>query len=126
MPTNAASRTPPYKVVELPGKGCGVVATQAIKRNEPILSDYAVLVLDSKILVALDKEDSDGLLGLATDRLATDRLARPERVYEGARSHPEHDVVLDVIATNAFSLDVGNETFHRLFPEIAVHLIHDQ
>lgn len=109
---------PPYKVVELPGKGRGVVATRAIKRDEPILSDYAVLVLDSRVLVALDKEDSDALLGLATDR-----LAQPERVYEGARSHPEHDVVLDVIATNAFSLDVGNETFYRLFPEIAVRLI---
>ncbi|KAF9877276.1 hypothetical protein CkaCkLH20_04976 [Colletotrichum karsti] len=105
----------PYNVVEIPGKGRGVVATRLIKKDEPILADYAILVVDSRVMLSLTEEDSNALL-----RLATDRLAKPHRVYDGARAHPEHDIVLDVLATNAFSLDVENESYYRLFPEIAL------
>ncbi len=105
----------PYQVVDMPGKGRGAVATRAIKKGEPIFNDYAALVLNSRTMELLKKNESDALL-----QLATDRLAEPHRVYDGARAHSEYGVVMDVIATNAFFQEVEGQSYYKLYPQIAV------
>ncbi|KAI4870145.1 SET domain-containing protein [Hypoxylon rubiginosum] len=104
-----------YEVVDIPGKGKGVVATRRIKRAEAIMADWASLVAHLEFPTSLKRAQGYHYL-----HRAVDQLSDPDRVLELARSSTfSNDVVEDVLRTNAFSYPLGGESHMALYPEVS-------
>lgn len=126
---------PPYKVVEIEGKGMGVVATRRIKRFETVMVDQASVVVDLELEKALDKKANLGLLSRAVKQLRApgvvldlskehnsggkkkssgeDGGEGDEEIEEGRREE-------DVMLTNSFGSEVAGVKCRALFPLISV------
>ncbi|ORY60961.1 uncharacterized protein BCR38DRAFT_497073 [Pseudomassariella vexata] len=106
---------PAYKVVPMPGKGRGVVATRLIRRAEPIMYDSASVVLDTQFPGSVRQTDGYELL-----HQAADQLADPELVLTLGRTNTmAADIVEDVLRTNSFSTPLAGEPHMGLFPEVS-------
>ncbi len=71
----------PYQIVDIPGKGKGVIATRKIAKYELIMTDYASLVIDLTLPGSVQR-----LSGYKLLHVATDQLADPYRVKTLGRS----------------------------------------
>lgn len=49
LPSMKKNTTLAYEIVDMPGRGKGVVATRAIKQHEAFMVDYAALVVDLRV-----------------------------------------------------------------------------
>ncbi|KAK0716092.1 hypothetical protein B0H67DRAFT_601447 [Lasiosphaeris hirsuta] len=105
-----------YKVVNVRGKGMGVVATRLIKKFETVMVSLPAVLVDNEFLPAEEEEaPAEGakfwkrVEGVG-DWARVDRLARSR---EGA------NVVEDVVRTNAFGVRVLDREGKGLYPEIA-------
>ncbi|OTA68672.1 SET domain-containing protein [Hypoxylon sp. EC38] len=106
---------PVYEVIDIPGKGKGVVATRQINRAEPIIADWAALVVDLNFPTSVKRAQGYQLL-----HVAVDQLSDPDRVLLLARNNVfSADIVEDVLRTNAFSFTVAGETHMALYPQVA-------
>ncbi|KAI1407611.1 SET domain-containing protein [Hypoxylon sp. FL1857] len=106
---------PAYEVIDIPGKGKGVVATRRIKRAEPIMADWAALVVDLNFPTSVKRAQGYRLL-----HVAVDQLSDPDRVLLLARNNVfSADIVEDVLRTNAFSFTLAGETHMALYPKVA-------
>lgn len=122
-PLNISSPSPensPYKVVEIAGKGLGLLATRKIKKYEEIMVDYATLVVDIEF-----GTDVPAVLGYRVLRAAVERLRDPGSVLGlGKSSKLAGDQVEDVLRTNAFYTDVGGAEGERghmaVYPGVSV------
>lgn len=106
----------PYEVVDMPGKGKGVVARRRISRAEVVMVDFASIVLDLAFPRAVRRLDGYDLLDQAVRQLGDH-----ERVLNLARKreHPPN-VVEDVLRTNAFHFELDGKAHMALFADIAV------
>ncbi|TLD33550.1 hypothetical protein PspLS_01079 [Pyricularia sp. CBS 133598] len=94
-----ASTSPAYEVVDVPGKGKGVLATRRIRRFEPFMLERAALATDNLFPSLVERHAGYGLL-----HEAVRRLADPDRVLSLARSNPHAgDAVENVLRTNSFA-----------------------
>ncbi|KAI6335226.1 hypothetical protein MCOR29_000382 [Pyricularia oryzae] len=110
-----ASTTPAYKVVDVPGKGKGVLATRRIRRFEPFMLERAALATDNLFASLVERHVGYRLL-----REAVGRLADPDRVLSLARSNPHAgDAVENVLRTNSFAGELDGAPHMVLFPLIA-------
>ncbi|KAL8366982.1 hypothetical protein RB599_011070 [Gaeumannomyces hyphopodioides] len=106
---------PPYEVVDLPGKGKGVLATRRIRRFETILLEPAAIVAANEFARAVRRQDGYRLL-----HVAVDQLRDPGRVLSLARSSPfAQDDVENLLRTNSFAGELDGEPHMGLFPGIA-------
>lgn len=106
----------PYKIVDMPGKGKGVVATRVIKQYEELMVDYASLVVDLVFPQALNREVGYDLL-----HTATDQLSDPRRVLTlGQSSSVAQDAIENVLRTNAFHTVLADREHMALFPDVSV------
>ncbi|KAI1138320.1 SET domain-containing protein [Hypoxylon sp. FL0543] len=104
-----------YEVVDIPGKGKGVIATRRISRAEPIMADWAALVVDLNFPTSVKRAQGYRLL-----HIAVDQLSEPDRVLLLARNNVfSADIVEDVLRTNAFSFALAGETHMALYPKVA-------
>jgi hypothetical protein len=104
-----------YEIVDIPGKGKGVVATRLINRHETFMVDYAVLLTDVGFPVSVSPAQRRSLL-----RLATEQLAYPEGATGLARSGDDDlNLVEDVMGTNSFGAELGGISHKILFPIIS-------
>lgn len=114
-----ASTTPAYKVVDVPGKGKGVLATRRIRRFEPFMLERAALATDNLFASLVERHAGYRLL-----REAVGRLADPDRVLSLARSNPHAgDAVENVLRTNSFAGELDGAPHMVLFPLIAVRFL---
>ncbi|KAK7755497.1 hypothetical protein SLS62_002429 [Diatrype stigma] len=106
----------PYEVVDMPGKGKGVVARRRIARAEVVMVDFASIVLDLAFPRAVRRLDGYDLLDQAVRQLGD-----PERVLNLARKreHPPN-MVEDVLRTNSFHFELDEKPHMALFADIAV------
>ncbi|KAL7620593.1 hypothetical protein AAE478_009588 [Parahypoxylon ruwenzoriense] len=94
-----------YEVVELPGKGKGVVAIRHISRAEVIMVDWALLMVDLDFPVSVNRSRGYKLL-----HKAADQLSDPDRLLQLARSSAfSADIVEDLLRTNAFSYNFAGK-----------------
>ncbi|KLU85190.1 hypothetical protein MAPG_04220 [Magnaporthiopsis poae ATCC 64411] len=113
--TNAAPDQPSYEVVDLPGKGKGVLATRKIRRFETIMLEPAAIVAANEFARAVRRQDGYRLL-----HLAVDQLRDPGQVLSLARSSSfAQDDVEDLLRTNSFAGELDGEPHMGLFPRVA-------
>ncbi|KAI1761147.1 SET domain-containing protein [Hypoxylon sp. FL1150] len=109
------SAEPAWKVVDIPGKGKGVVATRHIKRSEAVMADWASLVVHLDFPTSVKR-----LEGYRHLHIAVDQLSGPDRVLGLARSSTfSNDIVEDVLRTNAFSYPLSGEYHMALYPDVS-------
>ncbi|KAI0006309.1 SET domain-containing protein [Xylariaceae sp. FL0662B] len=88
-----------YKIVDIPGKGKGVIATRLIERSETIMRDWASVLIDLSFPKSVKRSQGYHLLHRAADQLLDpDKLLRLSHTNAIAA-----DIVEDVVRTNAFS-----------------------
>ncbi|KAI6086752.1 SET domain-containing protein [Hypoxylon rubiginosum] len=110
-----SSAGPAWKVVDIPGKGKGIVASRFIKRSEAIMVDWASLVVHLDFPTSVKR-----LQGYRHLHRAVDQLSDPDRVLELARSSTfSNDIVEDVLRTNAFSYPLAGESHMALYPDVS-------
>ncbi|KAK4124333.1 SET domain-containing protein [Parathielavia appendiculata] len=105
----------PYKVVEMPGKGRGLVAVRDIKQYEEILLDYATLLVDIEFTTKVP-----AVLGYRLLHAAVDRLSDPASVLDLGQSNGfAQDVVENVVRTNAFHTNLGEVPHLAVYPAVS-------
>jgi hypothetical protein len=114
----SSSRDPPYKMVDIPGKGKGLVATRPIKRYEEILVEHAPMLVDIAFTVKVQATRGYRLL-----HAAVDRLSDPTSVRELGKSNGlAKDEVENILRTNAFNTPMDGVPHIALYPTVSVGL----
>jgi len=110
----------PFEIVDIPGKGKGMVATRHIRRYEQILVDYSVLLVDTSFASEVPADRGYRLL-----QAAVDRLADPDSVRGlGMSSDMAQDPVENVLRTNAFHTLLGGVQHMALYPVVSVSYLY--
>ncbi|KAL1889970.1 hypothetical protein Sste5346_008548 [Sporothrix stenoceras] len=114
----AANTSLAYEIIDIPGRGKGVVAARKIKQYEAFMVDYAALVVDLRVAGgSVERNEGYRLL-----QAAADQVSDPQRVLGLAQTstaarHP----VENVLRSNAFHTALGAEGDEHmaLFPDLA-------
>ena len=115
----AGSRDAPYKFVDIPGKGKGLIAMRPIKRYDEILLDYATLLVDISFTTAVP-----AFLGYRLLHAAVDRLSDPASILDLGKSNGfAQDDVENVLRTNAFHTMVRGSPHIALYPAVSVRVL---
>ncbi|KAJ9165299.1 SET domain-containing protein [Coniochaeta hoffmannii] len=110
-----ATISPSYRIVDMPGKGKGVVARQRIERGSVFMVDYASIIAAVEFPEKMPGFQSHMLLDKAVEQLPD-----PQRVLSLARSSAADRAVMeDVMRTNAFSITLDDRPWMGLFPGIS-------
>ncbi|KAK3291920.1 uncharacterized protein B0H64DRAFT_329754 [Chaetomium fimeti] len=110
-----SSRDAPYKMVDIPGKGKGLVATRPIKRHEEILLEHASMLVDLAFTVKVK-----ATLGYRLLHAAVDRLSDPDSVRElGQTNGLAKDKVENILRTNAFHTPMDGVPHIALYPTVS-------
>ena len=105
-----------FRIIDIPGKGKGVIATRSIRAYETIMADHATVLADIGFPSSVMKSQGHELL-----HIATDRLLAPQTVLSLGRSSTSGaDVVEDILRTNSFHQDLAGEPHMALYPAISV------
>ena len=119
---------PPYKVVAIPGKGMGVLATRTIKKFETIMVDQASVVVALNVEKMVGKVEARKLLYRAVQQLRVPGEVRGLSGEHKATSEGDAEegelgkVEEDVMLTNSFGSRVAEVDCRALFPLISVSL----
>ncbi|KAI3332194.1 SET domain-containing protein [Xylariaceae sp. AK1471] len=121
----AASKSDSEKtrVVEIQGKGKGLVATRTIRRGERIMAARPALLVHRNAFSELQLEEIYYLMDLAVNSLTT---PRKESYLAQAGTMGGHKIT-DILFTNSFQISLGNDDdgFHYgNFPDVSL-LNHD-
>ena len=112
----SSSRDLPYEMVDIPGKGKGLVATRPIKRHEEILVEHAAMLVDIAFTVNVQATRGYRLL-----HAAVDRLSDPTSVWELGKSNGlAKDEVENILRTNAFNTPMDGVPHIALYPTVSV------
>ncbi len=113
-------RTPVYKVVPIPGKDLGVVATKPLHRGDLIISNTASIMIDYGALEAVPPSDMLELQAAGLGHLPNEHLARILNLSTHGHIDDYLKRVEKLLATNAFDIEVGDDeedSFYVVFPE---------
>jgi hypothetical protein len=111
-----SQESPPYKIIDIPGKGKGLVATRFIKKYEEILLDYATVMVDIMFTTQVS-----AFLGYRLLHAAVEQLADPASVLELGKSNGfAQDSVENILRTNAFNTPLGGVPHIALYPTVSV------
>lgn len=122
----------PWKIVDIPGKDKGVVATRQIEKYETFMVDQAAVVVDTRV----EKAVSD-VVGRKLMKVAVERLLEPGMIREMSGKHEgnqrfgdkggvyndeeeEGRLEDDIMKTNAFGSSVADVSSRALYPLISV------
>ncbi|KAK4184335.1 hypothetical protein QBC35DRAFT_59785 [Podospora australis] len=111
----------PYTLIDIPGKGKGVVATRKINQFETIMKAYPAVIADN---VFFPQEEGDSGQGNTRARKffqkALEQLGDLDRIKKMARSRKGKVHLLeDVVRTNAFGMTINGRDCKGMYPEIA-------
>ena len=108
--------SPVYDVVDVPGKGKGVVANTLIPALSVIMIDYAAVLVDNRLAASADEASMHYLKGHAVQQ-----LRNPDKVLGlSTGSTSNTDPASAVLAVNSFGLDLQDIPHSALFPDVAV------
>ncbi|KAH6623778.1 hypothetical protein F5144DRAFT_623646 [Chaetomium tenue] len=111
----SSSRNAPYKMVDIPGRGKGIVATRPIKQYEEILVEHAAMLVDIAFTVKVQATRGYRLL-----HAAVDRLSDPVSVWELGKSNGlAQDEVENILRTNAFNTPMDGLPHLALYPTVS-------
>jgi hypothetical protein len=112
------SNPAPWKIVDIPGKDKGVVATRKIYKYETFMIDQAAVVLDMDLENAISGTENNKLLKVAIDRLRTPEIVRD--MSPSANDQGDSTLEENIMKTNAFGSTVAGIGTRTLFPTISV------
>lgn len=116
-PDNATKAA--YAIVDVPGRGKGVVATRPIKKWETFMVDYAVMMVDEEFAVDVPARRGYALLARAVEGLGDPGSIRGLGMSSGMARDP----VENVLRTNAFRAVVGGELHMAVYPVVSVSFL---
>lgn len=106
----------PYEMIDVPGKGKGIVAKRRISKHETFMVDYASMLVDVNFPFLVKREQGYPLL-----HSAADQLSDPQRVYALGKSDAlAQDVIENVLRTNAFQSNFASVPHIVLYPLVSV------
>lgn len=106
-----------YRVVDVPGKGKGVVAARKIKRGEIVMADYPSVLISTGFVVETKPHHRRRLLKAAFNQLPEETK---EAVY-GLKRGAEKHLVDQIVGTNSNGVELGvEEGFVGVFVKVAV------
>ncbi|KAL7935401.1 SET domain-containing protein, partial [Trichoderma chlorosporum] len=112
--------SPPFEEKELPGRGRGLIANKTLHRGDRIFAHTPIMIIDSESFGDLETEEWLDLEHAAVNNLPP----KTQEMFLELYGRPVTDPVSDRIDTNAFVLDMEENTYYAVFPEIA-RLNHD-
>ncbi|KAI4669129.1 uncharacterized protein J4E79_001172 [Alternaria viburni] len=119
----------PWKIVDIPGKAKGVVATRKIKMYETFMVDQAAVVVYMGAEKALSEAENKKLMKRAVDQLLVPAMIRDMSSAHAGKSHErkddgddEEDGSLEeaIMKTNAYGSTVAEVSSRALYPLISV------
>ncbi|KAI4703884.1 hypothetical protein J4E81_000948 [Alternaria sp. BMP 2799] len=119
----------PWKIVDIPGKAKGVVATRRIKMYETFMVDQAAVVVDMGAEKALSEAENKKLMKKAVDQLLVPAMIRDmssahagkNHEADGAANYEEEGGLEEAIMkTNAYGSTVAEVSSRALYPLISV------
>lgn len=120
-------RPPVYNVVEMPGKGLGVVAAKHLVRGDLIIANTVSIMIDYEAFGKMPQHEVNKLMAAAVDYFPEMHRSRFLNLSTHADTMSHLHKVERLVATNAFDLegpDDGEFGMHAVFPEIS-RLNHD-
>ncbi|KAK1829335.1 hypothetical protein QBC39DRAFT_311182 [Podospora conica] len=114
LPTNATAAA--WAIVDVPGRGKGVVATRAIRKWETFMVDYAAVMVDVEFAVDVEARRGYRLLARAVDGLGDPGSVRGLGMSSGLARDP----LENVLRTNAFRARVGGEEHMAVYTVVSV------
>ncbi|KAI4683717.1 uncharacterized protein J4E88_004894 [Alternaria novae-zelandiae] len=118
----------PWKIVDIPGKAKGVVATRKIKMYETFMVDQAAVVVDMGAEKALSEAENKKLMKRAVDQLLVPAMIRDMSSAHSGKSHEgendgdgEEEGSLEeaIMKTNAYGSTVAEVSSRALYPLIS-------
>ncbi|CAN9165956.1 unnamed protein product [Alternaria alternata] len=119
----------PWKIVDVPGKAKGVVATRKIKMYETFMIDQAAVVVDVEAESALSDLENKKLLKRAVDQLLVPGMIRDmSAAHAGNRGdanegdeeqETEGRLEEDIMKTNSYGSTVAEVSSKALYPLIS-------
>ena len=113
---NATGIGEAYAIVDVPGRGKGVVAARTIRKWETFMVDYAVMMVDVEFAVDLPARRGYELLARAVEGLGNPGSIRGLGMSNGLARDP----VENILRTNAFRAVVGGELHMAVYPVVSV------
>jgi hypothetical protein len=123
-------RGQPWKIVDIPRKAKGVIATRKIKMYETFMVDQAAVVVDMKAENALSDVENKKLLKKAVDQLLVPGMIRDmSAAHAGKASNDKEDEEGEdeegrleeaIMKTNAYGSTVAEVSSRALYPLISV------
>ncbi|KAI4618938.1 hypothetical protein J4E83_005889 [Alternaria metachromatica] len=119
----------PWKIVDIPGKAKGVVATRKIKMYETFMVDQAAVVVDMGAEKTLSEAENKKLMKRAVDQLLVPAMIRDMSSAHSGKSHEgendgddEEEGGLEeaIMKTNAYGSTVAEVSSRALYPLISV------
>ncbi|CAK7230020.1 hypothetical protein SCUCBS95973_007432 [Sporothrix curviconia] len=108
-----------YKIVDIPGRGKGILATRNIKQHEAFMVDYAALVVDLDVADMLAREAGYSLLSVAAEQVSPALSAKVLGLAQTSTAalHP----VENVLRSNAFHAVLGadDDSHMAVFPDLS-------
>ncbi|KAF6818201.1 hypothetical protein CPLU01_13386 [Colletotrichum plurivorum] len=106
-----------YRVVEMPGKGKGLVAKKPIKRGQRIMVQSPAVVIHRRFIDDIDLESQYRLLDVVVSHLPE----QTREVFMEQMGQSGGHKVHDIIHTNSFELRLGIRDGHHFgnYPEVS-------
>ncbi|KAI1133680.1 hypothetical protein F5Y10DRAFT_3446 [Nemania abortiva] len=106
------------RIVEIPGKGRGLVATRAIRRGERIMAARPALLAHRDAFMDLPLEDIYSLMDMAVNSLPK---PRKESYLAQAGTMGGHKIT-DILFTNSFQVALGDHDgfYYGNFPDVSI------
>ena len=112
---------PLLRIQDIPGKGLGVVAGQAIPRGTVLFRDRARVLADVRFPQHVRRAQGQTLLHKASGRLPVpDDVRNLSRSVKAKPGEARGVLEENVLSTNSFAATVDGVAYMALFPEIAV------
>jgi hypothetical protein len=112
--------TPVYKVIPIPGKDLGVVATKPLNTGDHIMSNTASVMIDYGAFEVIPTDEIRRLQAVGVDYLPPAHRTRLMNLSTHSHIAGHHRRVEKILATNAFDIDNDDGedySFYVVFPE---------
>jgi len=110
-----------YKVVPMPGKGMGVIATKPLNRGDHIMSNTASMMIDYGAFENVPEGDVARLQAAGVDYLSPEHRSRLMTLSTHDQADlSRHKLIEKILATNSFDIDNDDGedyNFYVVFPE---------
>ncbi|KAI0166925.1 SET domain-containing protein [Hypoxylon sp. FL1284] len=118
---SSSDPAPPYREVELEGKGIGLVTTRTIRAGELVMARTPGIMVNEHAIKVLGRKAMSELLVRAVDDLPQQHRAALLSLSSHSRAIDAGDLIFKILETNSFRTGYhdGVNPFYSLFAEVS-------